>query len=271
VNYLETEYGDAYDEDRFLERFRKAISRKSRLLVVSHVSFSTGMEFPLKKLADICHENDMWILVDGAQGAGATPLDVHEVGVDFYSMAGRKWLLGPEGIAALYVAKERTSQVSPTFISPSSVKDRHELDIASPYVIPAPFAARFQTATAINKPILMGFREALKFLRDDVGKDWLLERIASLVSYLRGKLEKVPEVTIVTPAGHEAAFLHILVDGWKPADICSALNKKNYMIRPVPAQHLPAPIRISVGFYNTKKELDGLVENLVDVISGGDS
>jgi len=269
VKYLEMEYGEAYDEDRFVERVRKSISRRSRLLVVSHVSFSIGTAYPLKRLADICHENDMWILVDGAQGAGATPLDVHDLGIDFYALAGRKWLLGPEGISALYVAKERTSQVSPTFISPSSVKDRHDLDIASPYVIPAPYAARFQTATSVNKPILLGFKEGLKFLRDEVGKDWLLERIASSVSYLRKKLKEIPEITIVTPEGHEAAFLHILVEGWKPADLCSALNKRNYMIRPVPKEHLPAPARISVGFYNTREELDGLVDNMKDVIGSG--
>ncbi len=270
VKYLETEYGDDYDEDRFIDQFRRSISRRSRLLVVSHVSFSTGMLFPLKKLADICHEHDMWILVDGAQGAGATPLDVRELGVDFYSIAGRKWLLGPEGIAALYVARECISQISPTFISPSSVNHRHDLDIASPYVIPAPYAARFQTATAINRPILLGFREALRFLRDEVGKEWLLERIVTSVTYLRKRLEQIPEVDIVTPAGTEAGFIHFTVDGWRPADFCAILNERRYMIRPVPEQHLPAPIRISVGFYNTRGELDGLLENIIDVISGVD-
>lgn len=266
VTYLETEYGDAYDEDRFIQRFRKSITRRSRLLVVSHVSFSTGMRFPLRRLAEICHENDMWILVDGSQGAGATELDVRNFGIDFYAMAGRKWLLGPEGIAALYVARERIPQISPTFISPSSVNHRHDVDIASPYVIPAPYAARFQTATAINRPILLGFREAMKFLRDDVGKDWLLERIASSVSYLRNQLTGIPELSIVTPAGTEAGFIHFQVEGWKPGDFCRIMNEKKYMIRPVPEQHLPAPIRISVGFYNTQDELDGVVENIVETI-----
>jgi len=268
VKYIEAEFGEEYEEDRFIERFRRSISRRSRLMVVSHVSFSTGVRFPLKRLAEICHENDMYILVDGAQGAGATPLDVHDFGVDFYSFAGRKWLLGPEGIAALYVAKERTSEILPTFISPSSVNNRHDVDINSPYVLPAPFAARFQTATSINRPILLGFKEALLFLRDEVGRDWMLDRIASLVSYLRKKLEAVPEISIVTPADAQAAFIHFQVKDWTPVDFCTELNNRNYMIRPVPKQHLPAPIRVSVGFYNTEEELDGLVENMVEVISG---
>jgi L-cysteine/cystine lyase len=268
VKYVEAEYGEEYDERAFLDRFEQSISPRSRLLVVSHVSFSTGLTFPIKKLAEICHDNDMYILVDGAQGAGATPLDVHASRVDFYSLAGRKWLLGPEGIAALYVAKHRTSEIHPTFISPSSVKDRHVLDIASPYVLPAPYAARFQTATSINRPILLGFKAALDFLLNDVGKEWMLERIATSVAHLRSNLEQIPEVTIVTPAGKEAGFLHLLVDDWEPGEFCSALNERGYMIRPVPRQHLPAPIRVSVGFYNTIDELDEFVENVRDVIMG---
>jgi len=268
AKYVEVEYGDDYDEDRFVERFRKSITRRSRLLVVSHVSFSTGMTFPLQRLAQVCHENDMYILVDGAQGAGATALDVHQFDIDFYALAGRKWLLGPEGVSALFVAKHRISEVSPTFISPSSVKDRHDLDIESPYVLPAPHAARYQIATAINRPILLGYKEALRFVIDNVGRDWLLNRITSLVAYLRERLEKIPELSIVTPRGTEAAFLHFLVDGWTPADFCNVMNERNYMIRPVPKQHLPAPVRVSVGFYNTKEELDGLVENIIDVIGG---
>lgn len=270
VKYVHAEYGEEYDEEAFIERFRKSISARSRLLVVSHVSFSTGVTFPIKRLAEICHENDMYILVDGCQGAAATELDLHDSGVDFYAIAGRKWLLGPEGIAALYVAKARTSEISPTFISPSSVKNRHDLDIASPYVIPAPCAARYQTATAINRPILRGFEEALRFLINDVGREWMLNRIASSVSLLREKLEKIPQISIVTPAGKEAGFIHFHVDRWKPAEFCTIMNGRRFMIRPVPKEHLPAPIRVSVGFFNTTSEIDALVENIVDVIGSED-
>ncbi len=269
VKYLDVPYGDAYNEDSFIEQFERAITRRSRLLVVSHVSFSTGLTVPLKKLAQICHENDMYILVDGTQGAGATALDIHDCGVDFYAMAGRKWFLGPEGIAALYVKKVRVPEVRPTFISPSSVKERHDIDIESPFVLPAPYAARYQTATAVNRPILLGFKEALNFLINDVGQQWLLERIASLVQYLRAKLQDVPGLTIVTPKGKEAGFIHFHVDGWTPGEFCSILNERRYMIRPVPKQHLPAPIRVSVGFFNTEEEIDGLVKNIVDVVTGG--
>lgn len=269
VKYLEVEYGDAYNEDAFVERFERSITRRSRLLVVSHVSFSTGLTFPLKRLARICHDHDMYILVDGAQGAGATELDVHDFGIDFYAIAGRKWLLGPEGLAALYIAKDHISEIEPTFISPSSVNHRHDLDIASPYVIPAPYAARYQIATAVNRPLLLGFKAGLDFLLNEVGKTWMLERISSSVAYLRNKLVGIPGVSIVTPRDHEAGFIHFLIDGWSPADFCQVLNNQRYMIRPVPKEHLPAPIRVSVGFFNTREELDGLIDIAAKTISSG--
>ena len=267
VKYVEVEYGEKYSEQKFLDDFKQRITPKSKLLVVSHVSFSTGLTFPLKELARICHENNMYLLVDGAQGAGAVPLDVHDFNIDFYSLAGRKWLLGPEGISALYIARHRVSEVDPTFISPSSIRDRHDLDIESPYIIPAPYAARFQTATAINRPILLGFKEALMFLKKEVGKEWMLDRIKTLVSYLRDKLELIPEIDIITPKGQEGGFIHFLVDNRSPSEVCTIMNKRKYMIRPVPSQHLPAPVRVSVGFYNTISELDELVESIKDVIS----
>lgn len=268
VKYVDVEYGEDYEEQKFLQDFEKRITAKSKLLVVSHVSFSTGLVFPLKELTEICHKHSMYILVDGAQGVGSVELDLHNLGIDFYSLAGRKWLLGPEGISALFVAKHRIPEIDPTFISPSSIRDRHDLDIASPYIIPAPYAARYQTATAINRPILLGFREALKFLLNDVGKEWMLDRISTLVSYLRNGLEPIPGLTIITPKGKEGGFIHLLINDWSPEEFCSRMNKSQYMIRPVPKQHLPAPIRISVGFYNTEKELDGLIENIKELIGG---
>ncbi|MCD6343441.1 MAG: aminotransferase class V-fold PLP-dependent enzyme, partial [Spirochaetaceae bacterium] len=130
-----------------------------------------------------------------------------------------------------------------------------------------PYAARYQTATSINRPILLGFKESLKFLLKEVGKEWMLNRIKTLISSLRKKLEEIPEISIVTPEGTEAGFIHFLIDGWSPAAFCTIMNQRKYMIRPVPEQHLPAPIRVSVGFYNTEDEIKGLVENIVDIIN----
>jgi L-cysteine/cystine lyase len=267
VKYVDVDYGDKYDETDLLSKIEGLITQKTRLMLVSHVSFSTGLAFPLKKIVELCHAHNVRVLVDGAQGVGAVPVDMHELGVDFYAMAGRKWLCGPEGVGALYVAKQRISEVDPTFISPASIKDRHDLDIRSPYVIPAPYAARYHTATAMNTAILLGFKTSLGFLLDQVGIDWITSRVPHLARYVRERISHIPNVEIITPPGQDAGFVHFHVKGWSPSDLCNKLNEKKFMIRPVPKQHLPAPARISAGFYNTEEELDLLAKAIEEIVS----
>jgi L-cysteine/cystine lyase len=269
AKYVEVAWGEKFDEEQFLASVERLITPRTRLMLVSHVSFSTGITFPLQKLAQLCHSRNVYVLVDGAQGVGATPVHMHELGVDFYAIAGRKWLCGPEGIGALYIAKDRISEVDPTFISPSSIRDRHDLDIYSPYIVPAPFAARYHIATAMNTSVLLGFQRSLEYL-NDLGIDWITGRVPSLARYVRGLLAPLPEVEIITPPGKEAGFIHFHVKGWNPTELCSILNEKGFMVRPVPKQHLPAPARISTGFYVTEEELDQLVELLIEVIRGSE-
>lgn len=267
VKYVDVKYGDDYDEEEFVSDVERMITPRTRLLVVSHVSTSTGITFPIKKLVEICHAQNVYVLVDGAQAVGAVPMDAHKLGVDFYAMAGRKWLLGPEGIGVLYIAKDRIAEVDPTFISPASVNKRSDLDMVSPYVVPAPFAARYQLATAMYMPTLLGFQKSLEYLLDHVGMDWVHARIQRLARHIRASISDIPGVKVVTPQGKEAGLIEFLVDGWHPSDLCTRLNERNFMLRPEPEHQLPAPARISTGFYNTEEELDQLAEAIRDIVA----
>lgn len=267
VKYVNVKYGDEYEEEQLVSAVERAITPRTRLLVISHVSTSTGITFPIRKLIEICHAENILVLVDGAQAAGAVAVDMHQLGVDFYAMAGRKWLLGPEGIGVLYVAKDRISQVDPTFISPASVNLRSDLDMVSPYVIPAPFAARYQLATAMYMPTLLGFQKSLEYLLDHVGMDWIYTRIRGLARQARALIADIPGIRVVTPRGKEAGLIGFHVDGWSPPDLCARLNERNFMLRPEPKHQRPAPARISTGFYNTEEELEQLAEALYDIIT----
>jgi len=264
---VEVEYGEEYDEEDFLSKIERHLTPRTRLVMVSHVSFSSGLTFPIKKIVDLCHAHDVYVLVDGAQAVGAVPVNMHDLGVDFYAISGRKWLCGPEGVGALYVARERISELDPTFISPSSIRERHDLDIRSPYVIPAPFAERYQIATAMNTSILLGFQKALEYLLDHVGIDWITNRIPYLARYVRAMISKMPGIKIITPPGTEAGFIHFHVEGWNPVDLCNRLNERRFMIRPVPEPHEPTPARISTGFYNTEEELELFAKALTELIN----
>ena len=266
VKYVNVEYGDHYNEEAFVSAVERALTPRTRLLLVSHVSTSTGITFPVKKLVELCHAKNVYVLVDGAQAVGAIPVNMHELGVDFYAMAGRKWLCGPEGIGVLYVAKERIPELDPTFISPASVKQRSDLDMLSPYIIPAPFAARYQLATAMYMPTLLGFQKSLEYLLEHVGMDWITTRIQKLARHMHALISEIPGVEMVTPLGKEAGMIEFLVEGWNPPDLCKLLNEQKFMIRPEPKQQFPSPARISTGFYNTEEELEQLAEAIREII-----
>ena len=96
-----------------LSAIRAEITPRTRLLGLSHVSWLTGAVLPLRELAG----HGIAVLVDGAQGAGAIPVDVHELAVDFYTVSAQKWLLGPAATGALYVAGERLDDCRVAFPS----------------------------------------------------------------------------------------------------------------------------------------------------------
>jgi L-cysteine/cystine lyase len=267
IKYINVEYGDDYDEEAFISAVNQAITPRTRLFVISHVSTSTGITFPLKELVDVCHSRNVYVLADGAQAVAAIPVNMHQLGVDFYAMAGRKWLCGPEGIGVLYIAKDKISQVDPTFISPASVRQRSDLDMLSPYVIPAPFAARYQLATAMYMPTLLGFQKSLEYLLDDVGMEWIFSRIRHLARHTQSLIREIPGIKIVTPPGKEAGLVEFLIEGMDPETLCAHLNNRNFMIRPEPKHQFPAPARISTGFYNTEEELDQLAQAIDEIVN----
>jgi selenocysteine lyase/cysteine desulfurase len=119
----------------------------------------------------------------------------------------------------------------------------------------------------MNSAILLGFQKSLEYL-SEIGIDWITRRVPALARYVRRLLSKIPEIEFITPPNNEAGFIHFHAKGWNPTDLCGIMNEKKFMIRPVPKQHLPAPARISTGFYNTEEELELLVESLTEVIRG---
>src|SRR5262249_48027763 len=97
-----------------------AITDHTRLVAVSHVSFSTGACLPIAEIASAARDTGALLLVDGAQAVGALPVDVHALDVDAYAFPGQKWLCGPEGTGALYVRPGLMLQ--PTHVSTHSLR-----------------------------------------------------------------------------------------------------------------------------------------------------
>jgi len=238
------------DEAEILQLFRKAIQQKTRLIAMSHLTYSTGALLPLRAITALAHEHGVPVLADGAQTAGAIHLDMKALDIDFYAFPGQKWLLGPEGTGGLYVRKDWLARLEPTFtgyfsLNPAAYNavDPHSFALASG-------AKRFEVGS-VFRPGIAALDASLAWLMDEVGMDFIFARHRELAALARQKLSAIPGVQVITPDFHGS-----LVNFYTPADplkLVAALAEKGIMIRSIPDN---GSLRFSCGFFNTIEEIE---------------
>lgn len=243
----------------------RAFTPRTRLLMLSHVSYSSGARFPLAEIIDFAHTRGVMVAVDGAQSAGVIELDLDALDVDFYAISGQKWLCGPEATGALYVRPDRLADLHPTFVGYNSFEHQ---DWQGHY-LPMPGAARYHTAT-VYRPGVIGQLAALNWFQETVEPAWAYERIAYLASRCRELLERLDGVRVITPRQAQAGLVNFVPQGWSPrrmVALTEALIERGYVVRAI--FHEPYCLRVSTGFYNTEEELIGLRDALGELLDAG--
>ncbi len=248
-----------------LDAIDAALTPQTRLLSISHVSYSSGTRFPLAEVVALAHAKNIPVLVDGAQSAGVFDLDMKALGVDFYAMPGQKWLLGPEGTGALYVNPERLDDLHPTFVGYMSFQDQ---DWQGNFTL-NPGAKRFETGM-LYPATVAGLDTSLQWFRETVEPAWAYHRIAAISAYTRKVIGGLDGVRLVTPEQRQASLVNFLPVGWsaaRMAGLVAALEERGFIIRSIP--HEPFCTRVSCGFYNTEEEIDGLRDALGELLEAG--
>lgn len=237
-----------------LEAVSELITARTRLISISHVAWTTGATLDIAAIGRLGRERDILVLVDGAQSAGAIPIDVKALDVDAYAIPAQKWLCGPDGAGALYVRKETIPALHPTHVGYSSAK--HEQDGEWELVASA---QRFEAGTRHTTAVI-GQEVALNWLEQVVGYPWIFERIATLHTYAYHQLQKVPGLTMLTPQPGASGLIAFQLAGQDEAEVVKHLQEAhNIYIRSIPSTHA---LRVSTGFYNTEEEIDTLVQAL---------
>jgi L-cysteine/cystine lyase len=222
------------DEDAILA----AITPRTRLIATSHILWTTGRRFDLHRVKE---ESGLPLLVDGAQSAGAIPVDVGEL--DFYTVSAQKWLCAPDPTGALYVRDPATVRVkTPSYFS----QDSYEL---SGEFVPKATSARFD-AGWIGLPALAGLVAALGF-----HPDWRYERAAEMAARCRELLE--PHVEVVTPPDH-STLVSFRPHG-DPVELVAQLYEAGVIVRELPGRNL---VRASCGWWTNEDDLQRLVAGL---------
>jgi L-cysteine/cystine lyase len=238
---------------------RAALSHGARAVVLSHVNWATGMVLPVRELADLAHQAGALFICDAAQAAGMVPSNVYELGVDAYACSGQKWLCGPDGTGALFVRRERRSDIQQTFMGYFGVQPGMS-DHDGNYV-PASGGERYEVSLGYPGG-LKGLQTSLHWIAEEIGWEWAYQRIATLGHYCFDALSALDGVTLLTPRERMAGLVHFRVDGSAPADLTTKLDATGFLIRDT---HDPDANRVSTGFYNTEAEIDDLCRAIQEI------
>jgi L-cysteine/cystine lyase len=243
-----------------IAKLEAGITARTRLLVISHVTWNTGLRLDLAAICAMAHKHGVWVVADAAQSVGMIPLDLPASGVDFYAMPAQKWLCGPEGIGALYVRADRLSQLNMTFAGFRSLIEPNAYDLTGHYM-PHPNAQRFEMGT-VNKVMVHAMAANFEWLEKEVGWDYIYNRIETLTRYAYERLSTLGHVTFYTQENAGSGLITFNLDGYEPPRVMVALNQAGVVLRYL---GLPHALRIAVGFYNTEAEIDTLITELKKV------
>jgi L-cysteine/cystine lyase len=246
--------GDTAD-DEIVAAFDRLINTGTRLVSLSHVLWSTGMVMPVARIAAIARSRGAAVIVDGAQAAGAMPVNVHDLGIDMYALPGQKWLLGPEGTGALWVGREFLPSAKTTFAGHFSWADSDSRGAYEAH----PDARRFE-ASNYHRPSVLGLARSIGWLTMYVGLDFVYRRGMALARQAADDLAAIDGVTLLTPRDRMATLISFRIDGWAAQAALDELAARTFAI----ARTLPLvdALRISVGFWTSEEELGRFLEGV---------
>ena len=243
------------------------LTRAPKLVAVAHVSNVLGTLNPLAEIARLAHQAGALVVADGAQAAPKLPLEVAELGVDFYAITGHK-LYGPTGIGALWGRLEMLREMPPFMGGGSMIRK-----VTTERVTYADPPTRFEAGTpAIAQAI--GMAAALRWL-GALGMERALEHEREIAAHALERLAEVPDLRVFGPAAEpdRVGPVSFELQGVHAHDVAEILDRHGVAVRA--GHHCAQPLmerlgvaataRASFGVYTTPAEVDRLVEGLHDV------
>jgi cysteine desulfurase/selenocysteine lyase len=246
-----------------LDRLDRLLAPPARLLAVTHAANAIGTVNPIAELVEAAHRRGVAVVVDGAQAAAHTAIDVQALGCDFYTLSGHK-LFAPTGIGALYACAEHLAAMPPFMGGGEMVRAVSLAD--GPSWAPPP--QRFEAGTP-NLEGAVGLAAAIAYLGalDRAGAARHEERLAA---YATEQLDALPGVRLIGRARHKVPIVSFVVDGVHAHDVATVLDEHGVAVRAghhcaqplVERFGVPATVRASMACYNTTDDVDALIAAL---------
>lgn len=248
-----------------LDEYQKLLTPKARIVAVAHISNSLGTINPIKEMVKLAHAKGVPVLVDGAQGAPHVVVDVQDLDCDFYTVSGHK-MFGPTGVGVLYGKAVHLEAMPPYQGGGDMIRS-----VTFAKTTYAPIPAKFEAGTPDIGGVV-GLGAAVDYL-GALDRDAAAAYEQDLLEYATKQLGTVPGLRIVGTAAHKASVISFVLDGIHAHDVGTIVDQAGVAIRtghhctqPVMEFfEVPATARASFAFYNTRAEVDILVEALKGV------
>jgi len=245
------------DPTRVVAEVLSRLTPTTRLVALSHVSRGSGRTVPGRELAAALRARNVRLLLDGAQGPGNVRVNFHEIGCDYYSLCGHKWLLGPKGTGALLT---RRDALEATPVSWTGSRAQATFDEVGNFTW-LPDSRRYEFATR-NSAGFAGLADSLAWL-EGLGWDRIHARIVELAGFATQAVQASKHLTMTSPTAADARngiVVLRLPAACKAAAAYETLHQENRMLLS-PVTH-PQDIRLSVHFFNLPQEIAAVVDRL---------
>lgn len=249
-----------------VDELENMINKNTKFISMNHVSNSLGTINPIKKIVQLAHKNKIKIMVDGAQAVQHIPVNMKEIGADFYCFSGHK-LYAPTGIGVLYGKKELLDEMPPYQGGGDMIKS-----VTFEKTVYNEVPQKFEAGTPnISGVIALG--TAIDYIIN-IGIENIADHEKELLEYATKEISKVKGITIIGNAENKASVLSFTIEGIHPHDIGTIMDSEGVAIRagkhctdPVMDFYcIPATARASFAIYNTKDDVEKLVNSVKKTI-----
>ena len=243
-----------------MEDFQKLLNARTYLVAVTHISNVLGTINPIQEITKRAHHAGAVVLVDGAQSAPHMKVNVQELDCDFYCFSGHK-IYGPTGVGVLYGKRRHLEAMDPYQFGGDMIEQVtfEKTTFAKP-------PAKFEAGTPAIAEII-GLGAAIDYI-EDIGFEAIAEHEHELLEYATKALSRIPGLRIIGQAEEKASLISFVLEGVHPHDIGTVLDQEGIAIRA--GHHCAQPLmkrsgisataRASLAFYNTREEIDLLVQ-----------
>ncbi|MCD4791582.1 MAG: cysteine desulfurase [Bacteroidales bacterium] len=248
-----------------LKKYKDLITDKTKIVSVSHISNTLGTVNPIKEIIDIAHQHDIPVMIDGAQGIVHEKIDVQELDCDFYCFSSHKFY-GPMGVGVLYGKEKYLEEMPPYQTGGEMIKT---VTFKKTTFNELPF--KFETGTP-NVADVIGFGSAINYIKK-IGIENIIRYEKELLKHATEMLSGIQGLRIYGEAKKKAGVISFLLKDIHPYDAGIIIDKLSIAVRT--GQHcaqpvmdrfdIPGTIRASFAFYNTKEEVDKLVQAILKV------